>query len=95
MEPASHPLGSRLCRRLAFLTDMFWKLLAILRPPAREVRSTRMCPLVHVSFGCARVGPGLFVASSSLTTDAQRPSVKGERVISSYSFRSSELSQPI
>ena len=44
MEPVSHPLRSRFRRRLAFMTDMFWKLLAIFRPPAREVRSTRMCP---------------------------------------------------
>jgi hypothetical protein len=44
MEPGTRPLRNRLRRRLAFITDFLGKLLAILIPRAREVRSQRMCP---------------------------------------------------
>jgi transposase len=44
MEPVLLPFRRRLRRRLAFLGDVFGKLLATLTPPTREVRSQRMCP---------------------------------------------------
>jgi hypothetical protein len=44
MEPVLRPFRRRLRRRLAFLSDLFGKLLAILTPQAPEVRSQRMCP---------------------------------------------------
>ncbi len=44
MEPGGRPLRNRLRRRLAFITDWFGKIRAILIPQAREVRSQRMCP---------------------------------------------------
>ncbi len=44
MEPVFRPFRNRLRRRLAFITALFGKLLATLKPPAREFRSQRMCP---------------------------------------------------
>jgi hypothetical protein len=44
METVLRPFRNRLRRRLAFMADLFGKLLAILIPQAREVRSQRMCP---------------------------------------------------
>jgi hypothetical protein len=44
MEPGGRPLRTRLRRRLALITDRIMKFLAILTPPAKEVRSQRMCP---------------------------------------------------
>jgi len=44
MEPGGRPLRNQLRRRLAFVTDLFRKLLSILTPQAREVRPQRMCP---------------------------------------------------
>ncbi len=44
MEPVFRPFRNRLRRRLAFITDLFGKLLAIVTPQAQEVRSQRMCP---------------------------------------------------
>ena len=44
MEPVLRPFRRRLRRRLAFLGDVFGKLLATLTPQAREVLSQRMCP---------------------------------------------------
>jgi hypothetical protein len=38
------PFRNRLRRRLASITDLFGKLLAVLIPQAKEVRSQRMCP---------------------------------------------------
>jgi hypothetical protein len=40
MEPVSRPLR----RRLAYISDLLVKLVAILTPRTREVRSQRMCP---------------------------------------------------
>ena len=44
MEPVLRPFRNRVRRRLAFITDLCGKLLAILTPQARAVRSQRMCP---------------------------------------------------
>jgi len=44
MEPVFRQFRNRLRRRLAFIADLFAKLLVILIPQAREVRSQRMCP---------------------------------------------------
>ena len=44
MEPGLRPFRNRLRRRLAFITGFIGKLLAILTPQVREVRSQRMCP---------------------------------------------------
>ena len=44
MRPVDHPFGSRFCKGLAFINDLFKKLMAILVPRARKVRSQRMCP---------------------------------------------------
>ena len=44
MEPVLLPFRRRLRRRLAFLGDVFGKLLAALTPQTQEVRSQRMCP---------------------------------------------------
>jgi len=44
MEPVLLPFRRRLRRRLAFLGDVFGKLLAVLTPPIPEVRLQRMCP---------------------------------------------------
>jgi hypothetical protein len=44
MEPGGRPMRTRLRRRLAFIADLFAKLLAILTPQAKEVRSQRVCP---------------------------------------------------
>ena len=44
MEPVLRPFRNRLRRRLAFITDWFGKLLAILTPQARYFQSQRMCP---------------------------------------------------
>ncbi len=44
MEPVLRPFRNRLRRRLAFITDLLGKLLAMRTPQAREVRSQRMCP---------------------------------------------------
>jgi transposase len=44
MEPVLRPLRNRARRRLAFVADWCGKVLTILIPRAREVRSQRMCP---------------------------------------------------
>ena len=44
MEPVLRQFRNRLRRRLAFIADLFGKLLAILIPQAREARLQRMCP---------------------------------------------------
>ena len=44
MEPVLRPFRNRLRRRLAFITDLFGKLLAILTPQARDFQSQRVCP---------------------------------------------------
>lgn len=44
MEPVLRPFRNRLRRRLAFITDLFGKLLAILTPQARYFQSQRVCP---------------------------------------------------
>ncbi len=40
MEPVLRPLR----RRFALMADLFWKILAIVRPPTRQVRTARVCP---------------------------------------------------
>ena len=44
MEPALRELRIRLRRRLAPARDVLLKVLAILTPRMREVRTQRMCP---------------------------------------------------
>jgi hypothetical protein len=44
MELDLRQVRNRLRRRLAFISDLFGKLLRILIPQAREIRSQRMCP---------------------------------------------------
>ena len=38
------PVSRRLQRRLAYISDLLVKLLAIVTPRTREIRSQRMCP---------------------------------------------------
>lgn len=44
MEPILRQFRNRLRRRLAPVRDLLRKVLAILIPQAREVRTQRMCP---------------------------------------------------
>jgi hypothetical protein len=44
MEPVLRLFRNRSRRRLAFMADSFRRLLAMLTPHAREVRSQMMCP---------------------------------------------------
>jgi len=44
MEPVLREFRNRLRRRLVPLRDLLRKVLAILIPQAREVRTERMCP---------------------------------------------------
>ena len=44
MEPVLREFRNRLRRRLVPLRDLLRKVLAILIPQAREVRTQRMCP---------------------------------------------------
>jgi hypothetical protein len=44
MESVSRPLRSRFHRRLAYISDLLVKLVAIFTPRTREVQSQRMCP---------------------------------------------------
>jgi hypothetical protein len=49
MEPILRPFRNRLRRRLAFITDVIRKLVAILAPQAREVRSHKDVPVLRVN----------------------------------------------
>ncbi len=44
MEPVLGPFRNRLCSSLAFISDLFGKLLAGHTPHAGKVQSQRMCP---------------------------------------------------
>jgi hypothetical protein len=64
MEPLLRPFRNRARRQLAVIADWYGKLLAMLTPRAREVRSQRMCPFCglitprHVTF-CLECGKSL------------------------------------